>query len=112
MKGVVLAGGKGDNLIENNIIAAKRIFEKQKRGAHIIPKEMRGPERLGCPQMARGKIIRMEEKPKKPKSNFAVTGSCPLRATNFVVRTGAHNVNGRSGSPPAARATQHPRGEQ
>src|ERR1700681_2162514 len=64
----------GDNIIENNIIAAKESFEKQKHGAHIILKDVRDPERFGCPELSGGKILKIEEKPKKPKSNYAVTG--------------------------------------
>ena len=64
----------GDNLIEQNVISAKRAFEKQKRGAHLLLKEVHDPERFGCPVMAEGKIVRIEEKPKKPKSSYAVTG--------------------------------------
>jgi glucose-1-phosphate thymidylyltransferase len=64
----------GDNIIENNIVAAKNVFEKQKRGAHIILKEVRDPERFGCPELSGDKILRIEEKPKKPKSSYAVTG--------------------------------------
>ena len=64
----------GDNIIENNIIDAKQIFEKQTSGAHLILKEVSDPERFGCPEMSNGKIVEIEEKPKKPKSNFAVTG--------------------------------------
>ncbi len=64
----------GDNVIENNIVEAKKTFEKQKRGAHLILKEVGDPERFGCPEMSGGKIVRIEEKPKKPKSHFAVTG--------------------------------------
>jgi len=64
----------GDNLIEHNIISAKKAFEKPKRGAHLLLKEVHDPERFGCPVMAEGKIVRIEEKPKKPKSSYAVTG--------------------------------------
>ena len=64
----------GDNIIENNIIEAKRIFEQQSHGAHLILKEVTDPERFGCPEMSDGKIVHIEEKPKKPKSKFAVTG--------------------------------------
>jgi glucose-1-phosphate thymidylyltransferase len=64
----------GDNLIENNIVAAKEAFEKQAKGAHVLLKEVSDPERFGCPEISKGKILKIEEKPKKPKSNFAVTG--------------------------------------
>ena len=64
----------GDNIIENNIIQAKRAFEKQSCGAHLILKEVSDPQRFGCPEMADGRIVHIEEKPKHPKSKFAVTG--------------------------------------
>ena len=64
----------GDNIIENNIISAKGAFEKQKQGAHLILKEVSDPERFGCPEMSDGEIVQIEEKPEKPRSNFAVTG--------------------------------------
>jgi glucose-1-phosphate thymidylyltransferase len=73
----------GDNIIENNIIASKEAFEKQKNGAHIILKEVPDPERFGCPELSDGKILAIEEKPKHPKSNYAVTGIYFYDATVF-----------------------------
>ena len=64
----------GDNIIENNVMEARQIFEKQPRGAHIILKEVPDPQRFGCPELADGRILTIEEKPKVPKSGFAVTG--------------------------------------
>jgi len=64
----------GDNIIEANIIASKEAFEKQERGAHIILKEVPDPARFGCPEIVDGRILGIEEKPKVPKSNYAVTG--------------------------------------
>ena len=73
----------GDNIIENNIIASKQAFEKQDRGAHIILKEVPDPERFGCPEISNGKILGIVEKPKTPKSNYAVTGIYFYDATVF-----------------------------
>ena len=64
----------GDNIIENNIIEAKRHFERQERGAHLLLKEVHDPERFGCPELLGEKIVGIEEKPKSPKSRYAVTG--------------------------------------
>ena len=64
----------GDNIIENNFLDAAESFRKQKRGAHIVLKEVHDPERFGCPEISDGRIVRIEEKPRKPKSRFAVTG--------------------------------------
>jgi glucose-1-phosphate thymidylyltransferase len=64
----------GDNIIENNICEAAETFRRQKKGAHIILKEVDDPHRFGCPEIVDGKLRRIEEKPRKPKSQFAVTG--------------------------------------
>ena len=73
----------GDNIIENNICEAAETFRRQKRGAHIILKEVEDPHRFGCPEIVDGKLRRIVEKPKKPKSNFAVTGIYFFDATVF-----------------------------
>jgi glucose-1-phosphate thymidylyltransferase len=64
----------GDNIIEGNVCHAADAFRKQGRGAHIVLKEVHDPERFGCPEIVDGRILRIEEKPKQPKSNYAVTG--------------------------------------
>ncbi len=64
----------GDNIIENNICAAADRFRQQAEGAHIILKQVEDPHRFGCPEIVEGKLRRIEEKPKQPKSSYAVTG--------------------------------------
>ncbi len=73
----------GDNIIEGNICEAMQQFERQPRGAHIILKEVEDPERFGCPEIVDGQIVRIEEKPKQPKSRYAVTGIYFYDATVF-----------------------------
>ncbi len=64
----------GDNIIEKNITRAVRDFEKQKKGAKILLKEVPDPERFGVAEIAKGKLVDIVEKPKKPRSNLAVIG--------------------------------------
>ncbi len=64
----------GDNIIENNIVKQKEAFEKQKEGGRIILKKVQHPEHFGVPELDGDKVIRIEEKPKKPKSEYAVIG--------------------------------------
>jgi glucose-1-phosphate thymidylyltransferase len=64
----------GDNIIEGNICEPVARFGSQPKGAHIILKEVEDPERFGCPEIMDGHIVRIEEKPKQPKSRYAVTG--------------------------------------
>jgi glucose-1-phosphate thymidylyltransferase len=64
----------GDNIIEGDVHDAARSFEKQAKGAMVMLKEVPDPERFGVPVFEDGRIIRIEEKPKKPRSSFAVIG--------------------------------------
>jgi glucose-1-phosphate thymidylyltransferase len=64
----------GDNIIEGNIRKAADEFRKQKEGARILLKEVSDPQRFGVPVFEGKKIIRVEEKPANPASNYAVIG--------------------------------------
>lgn len=64
----------GDNILEGSIQPAVKSFAKQKTGAKIILKEVPDPERFGVPIIDGKKIVKIEEKPKKPKSKYAVIG--------------------------------------
>ena len=78
----------GDNIIETSIRDAVASFRTQERGARILLKEVQDAERFGVAEIAGGKIGGIEEKPKHPKSNYAVTGIYMYDATVFEkVRT-------------------------
>ncbi|MDQ5846697.1 MAG: sugar phosphate nucleotidyltransferase [Acidobacteriota bacterium] len=64
----------GDNIIEGNIQAAVQAYKQQQRGAKIILKRVPDPERFGVPELSGQKVLRIEEKPKVPKSEYAVIG--------------------------------------
>lgn len=64
----------GDNIVEDDIRENIKKFEKQKEGAGIFLKEVPDPERFGVAEIKNGKVLNIEEKPKKPKSNYAVCG--------------------------------------
>jgi len=64
----------GDNVIEKNIRKAVENFRRQKEGAKILLKEVPDPQRFGVPELKGDRIARIEEKPKKPKSQYAVIG--------------------------------------
>ena len=64
----------GDNLIEKNVRKAVEAFEMQKEGAKILLKEVPDPQRFGVPELKGDQVVRIEEKPKKPKSRYAVIG--------------------------------------
>ena len=64
----------GDNIIEKNIRGAVENFRRQKDGAKILLKEVSDPERFGVAELKGDRIVRIEEKPKKPRSRYAVIG--------------------------------------
>src|SRR2546422_4352158 len=64
----------GDNIIEGSIAQMVQEFEKQERGARILLKQVTDAERFGVAELAGGRIAGIEEKPSRPKSNYAVTG--------------------------------------
>ncbi|MCJ7784565.1 MAG: sugar phosphate nucleotidyltransferase [Desulfobacterales bacterium] len=64
----------GDNIIEKNIGKAVENFRKQKGGAKILLKEVPDPQRFGVAELKGDRIARIEEKPKEPKSRYAVVG--------------------------------------
>ena len=64
----------GDNLIEGSIRQAVEEFQRQERGARILLKEVPDAERFGVAIIEGDRIVRIEEKPKHPKSRYAVTG--------------------------------------
>jgi glucose-1-phosphate thymidylyltransferase len=64
----------GDNIIEKNIRKAVENFKRQKEGAKILLKEVPDPQRFGVPELKGDRIVRIEEKPKSPRSRYAVVG--------------------------------------
>lgn len=64
----------GDNIIESNIRNAVEAFKQQKQGAKILVKEVADPERFGVAEIRGANVIRIEEKPPVPKSNYVVIG--------------------------------------
>ncbi len=64
----------GDNIIEKNIKKQVENFERQKKGAKILLQKVHDPQRFGVPVFNGDKIVKIEEKPREPKSEYAVTG--------------------------------------
>ena len=64
----------GDNIIKDDISEAIKEFEKQPEGAKIFLKEVDDPQRFGVAELEEGRVVNIEEKPKNPKSRYAVIG--------------------------------------
>jgi glucose-1-phosphate thymidylyltransferase len=64
----------GDNIFQDEIGTQVRAFKEQVKGARILLKEVHDPQRFGVAELKGDKVVGIEEKPKKPKGNMAVTG--------------------------------------
>ncbi len=64
----------GDNIVKENLASERHLFEHQRVGGRILLKEVPDPERFGIAEVEGLKVVSIEEKPRKPKSNLAVTG--------------------------------------
>jgi glucose-1-phosphate thymidylyltransferase len=78
----------GDNIFQDDITPFVKKFEEQKKGARILLKEVDDPERFGVAEVKGDRIVGIEEKPKKAKSQLAVTGIYMYDAAVFeIVKT-------------------------
>lgn len=64
----------GDNIIQGNVAKAADQFRKQEKGAKILLKEVKDPQRFGVPILEGNRVAKIEEKPTHPRSPYAVTG--------------------------------------
>ena len=74
----------GDNLFEHDLKKAVKAF---KGGATVFFKKVKDPRRFGVPAFSKDgkKVLRVEEKPKKPKSSYAQTGFYIFDSSVFSV---------------------------
>lgn len=64
----------GDNIFEDDLAPYIKSYQTQEQGAKILLKQVPYPERFGVAEITDNKIMRIVEKPKQPKSDYAVTG--------------------------------------
>lgn len=65
----------GDNVfIDDQLPDKVKAYGKWPYGAMLFLKDVPDPERYGVPVFHGGKLMKIEEKPKNPASDFAITG--------------------------------------
>jgi glucose-1-phosphate thymidylyltransferase len=64
----------GDNIFEDDLAPQVRRFEGQPKGGRVLLKEVPDPHRFGVAEIQGDRVVSIEEKPKQPRSRFAVTG--------------------------------------
>ncbi len=64
-----------DNIFERTIKPYVKNFLSQDKGARVLLKSVNDPQRFGIAALDEYHVISIEEKPKQPKSNYAVVGA-------------------------------------
>ena len=64
----------GDNLIKDGIAPFVREFEAEKPHAQILLAHVKTPWEFGVAELAGDRVVRLEEKPKQPRSDLALVG--------------------------------------
>ena len=64
----------GDNLIKDGIKSFVENFKKKKPNSQILLAKVKNPQQFGVAELKDGKVIKLVEKPKQPKSDLALVG--------------------------------------
>ena len=64
----------GDNLLNRGIVEFVEQFVKEKPAAQILLTPVPDPQMFGVAELKDGKVVRLVEKPKEPKTNLALVG--------------------------------------
>jgi glucose-1-phosphate thymidylyltransferase len=64
----------GDNIIKDGIISLVEEFRHRQPNAMILLARVKEPQRFGVAELKKGRVIKLTEKPKNPKSDLALVG--------------------------------------
>ena len=64
----------GDNIVVGGIHRFLEAFRKNGDQCHLVRARVPEPQRFRVPEIRDGRVVRVEEKPTRPRSNYAVTG--------------------------------------
>jgi glucose-1-phosphate thymidylyltransferase len=64
----------GDNLLNRGITRFVEQFDREKPAAQILLARVPDPQMFGVAELAGGRVVRLVEKPKAPKSDLALVG--------------------------------------
>lgn len=73
----------GDNLIKDGVARFVEEFEREKPNAQILLAKVKTPEEFGVAELDGDRVVKLEEKPKRPKSDLALVGVYLFDATVF-----------------------------
>lgn len=64
----------GDNIFQASLKPYLQKFIAQKKGSRVLLKQVENPQRFGVAEISNNKVTKIIEKPKQPKTDYAVTG--------------------------------------
>jgi glucose-1-phosphate thymidylyltransferase len=64
----------GDNLLNRGITQFVEAFDREKPAAQILLTRVPDPQMFGVAELEGGRVVRLVEKPKEPKSDLALVG--------------------------------------
>jgi len=64
----------GDNILKSGIVSLVDDFRQRKPNALILLTPVPNPQMFGVAELENGKVVRLVEKPREPKSNLALVG--------------------------------------
>ncbi|MHC4463694.1 MAG: sugar phosphate nucleotidyltransferase [Planctomycetota bacterium] len=78
----------GDNIFREGLKKYIDRFKDQANGARVLLKQVKDPRRFGVAEISDNRVIKIEEKPQNPRSNYAITGIYFYDALVFdIIRT-------------------------
>ncbi len=73
----------GDNILKSGIVSLVDEFRQKKPNALILLTPVPDPKMFGVAELEDGRVVRLVEKPKEPKSNLALVGVYMFDASVF-----------------------------
>jgi len=73
----------GDNLVKNGIVPLVEEYRKLGCNSQILLARVPNPQQFGVAELSEGRVVRLTEKPKQPKSDLALVGVYMFDETVF-----------------------------